>query len=139
MAQNLELLGYAYSHHLNDNKNEDLPISYDENGFIIINKTYMTIMFEDSERNRAIIFIHQKEKTDKYYQYSIQVNETAGVGYGGIGFSEDVKININDGLITNIVVDGVENGSLRDMYNDCFNIKPDMYMHIINKNYNSEN
>ena len=138
MAQNLELLGYAYSHHLNDNKMTDLPISYDENGFIIIDKTYMTIMFKDSDGNRATIFIHQNEKTDKYYQYSIQVNETAGVASGGIG-SGDVKININDGVITSIVVDGVENGCLRDMYNDCFNIKPDMYMHIINKNYNSEN
>ena len=127
----LELLGYPLDSDIGDN------ISYDENGFIILNNNglYSSLFFEDENQDKATMFIHLREKTDTYYNYSIQVNETAGVAYGGVGYGEDVKIYYVNGIISRITVNGVENGNLHDQYDDCFNIKPDMYMHIINKNY----
>ena len=127
----LELLGYPL---IVDDEN---VITYDENGFIILNNNglYSSLFFEDEPGNSATLFLHLIEKTDTYYNYSIQVNETAGVAYGGVGYSEDVKIYYVNGIISRITVNGVENGNLHDQYDDCFNIKPDMYMHIINKYY----
>ena len=124
-----ELLGYPF----NDNFNNSV-ISYDENGFI--SNKYIALNFKDENGDNASIFIHLIEKNDEYYLYHIQITEYADVGFGGVGHSDDIKIYYNQGIIDNIVVDGVVDGPLRDKYNDSFNITPNMYVHIINKNHN---
>ena len=126
MALEFELLGYQFSNTFNN-----ATISRDKNGFL--SNTYIGLRFAN-ETGIATMFVSLNEKTDDYYIYSVQINERAGDygTFGGVGYGV-VKFYHVNGIICGIVVDDVEQGALRDMYNDCFNITPDMYVHIINQ------
>jgi hypothetical protein len=120
----LELLGYPFITTFND-----VEISRDKNGFL--SNTHIGMLFEKETGANTKIFVGLREKTDDYYVYTVQITED-DEGFGGVGCGV-VKVFYAGSIICGIVVDGVEQGALRDMYNDGFNITPDMYIHIINE------
>jgi hypothetical protein len=120
----LELLGYMFSYTIND-----AVISYDEDGFL--SNDHIGMLFENETGANAKIYVGLREKKDNCRIYSVLITEDDG-GFGGVAGGV-LKVFSAGSIICGIVVDGVEQGALCDMYNDSFNITPDMYIHIINQ------
>jgi hypothetical protein len=127
----MELLGYL---------NYETPVTYDENYFINSTDIYFSYDEDKSLLNisnggdGSRIHIQLKEKTTSRYIFSITIIETANY-YQNVA-SGNVEIYYNQDGIEKILVNGVEGGYLEDKYQDCFNISPDRYLHIL---YNRQN
>jgi hypothetical protein len=120
----LELLGYPFSYTI-----KDAVISYDEDGFL--SNDHIGMLFENETGANAKIYVGLCEKKDNCRIYSVLITEDDG-GFGGVAGGV-LKVFSTGNIIFEIVVDGVVQGALCDMYNDSFNITPDMYIHIINQ------
>jgi len=116
-------------------------LEYDENGFLVCpinneNDTHISIYFQDGNRfhhngSYSGFFAELISKTDTEYIYSISVFESIPNGdFLALG---TVKIMYDSNKITNIYVNDVLNGLLHDRYNDCFDIAPSDYIHLLKK------
>jgi hypothetical protein len=144
----IEILGLNNKYH---------TFNYDENGFLMASENvYNDTMIEfntfiDDEGNEKnaddTLFFSYKlvRKSDNKYIYDITIieetlnNDNHAYGMVEIYYSKKNSHPNNSEderqSIDKIIVNNVENGFLRDKYNDCFNIKPDDYMSIIYSNY----
>ncbi len=120
----VQLLGYLY------NEKDEGPILYDENRFIIPNKMnrYFFGNYGSSYSSLAIELI---SKTDSKYMYDITIVE--GTQTSTFVASGKVEIYFTHNQIEKIIVNGVDDGSLNDKYNDCFTIYPHKYINILRK------
>ncbi len=127
--------------------NYEIHTSYDENNFLKIENpdVYSRIIFKNNitgdesidsslVNDYVLLSVNLNKKTDSYYSYHIYIVECwsthENVARG------DVEIYYNQSGIEKILVNGVENACLEDKYQDCFNISPDRYLHIL---YNRQN
>jgi hypothetical protein len=127
----MELLGYL---------NYETPVTYDENYFINSTDIYFSYDEDKSLLNTSNggdgsrIHITLKEKTTSRYIFSITIIETVNY-YQNVAFG-NVEIYYNQDGIEKILVNGIEDGYLEDKYDDCFDISPESYLHIL---YNRQN
>ena len=131
-----ELLGVINNRH---------NFNYDKNGFLIqSDNIHNDSMIEfnvyyDEENNEQksddtmfFNFRHVK-KTDNVYVYDISViEETPTSDFIAYGI---VEIYYDNKGITKIIVNNVENGCLKDKYDDCFDIQPHHYINLICSKY----
>ncbi len=135
----MELLGYYnYSDKLN----------YDENRFLMnFDKLHENVVYFNEEKNilgeksnkiqnsiEQSIFNFKLESKDKEkYVYSITIIEE-GTTFDFVALGKvEIYYQIRDSKIKlkQILVNGVINGPLHDRYNDCFNIRPEDYLHLL--------
>jgi hypothetical protein len=118
------LLGY-----LNNTNN----FKYDEYGFLIPEDNII-FFGDDFEKGLASFYCILKEKTDNKYVYYISITEEMGrfhfVSKGNVEIYYNITENSNSS-INNIIVNGIENGILKDKYGDNFNITPNIYVHLL--------
>ena len=129
----LTLLGYQYNYEI------EPEFIYDNNGFIIPNNSdnMNQYFFGDYGSNYSSINIVLVSKSDNKYIYDIEIIER--IPSGTFIASGTVEIDYNNqyqeiNKIEKIIVNGVEDGLLNDIYNDCFDIYPYKYIHILHKN-----
>ncbi len=122
-------------------ENKTVKLEYDDNGFLIgqINSgNNINIYFQDGNHFRqdgsySAFFAKLITKTDTEYIYSIRVAESIPNGdFLALG---TVKIiyDSNNKKISKIYVNDIEDGMLHDKYNDCFDIYPSSYIHLLKK------
>ncbi len=134
----MELLGYV---------NNDIKPGYDENNFLKIENpdVYSQIIFKNDmigeefvdsslADDYLLLSVNLNKKTELYYSFHIYIVECWGT-HENVAFG-DVEIYYNQDGIEKILVNGVEGGCLKDKYQDCFNISPESYLHIL---YNRQN
>lgn len=112
-------------------KNDDIHLDYDDNGFLFLEKS-KSIYFKPnfSKIDSLISFnIDYIFKNDMYYKYNISVIQECT--YGNSVAHGEVEIYYNESGLQNIIVNGKPFGDLTDRYNDCFEISPDSYIHLI--------
>jgi hypothetical protein len=131
-----ELLGLINNQH---------KFNYDENGFLMqsdnihndsmieFNVYYDEKCIEQKSSDIHFFNFRQVKKSDNVYVYDISViEETQKSDFLAFGI---VEIHYDGVDITKIIVNNVENGCLKDKYDDCFNIKPFCYMNLIYSKY----
>ncbi len=102
---------------------------YDSNGFL----TGSQLVFFDSE-NFVVLFSYTLlDNNNDYYAYNINIKEEWNRG-SSIAYGK-VELFLKNNKIDKVIVNNVENGMLFDKYNNCFNISPREYLHLIYKNY----
>ena len=120
-------------------ENHSDTLEYDENGFLvgpISNDTEIHIYFQDGnhykeDRSYSAFFAKLISKNKNEYIYSIRIAESIPNGdFLALG---TVKIMYNYNKITSVYVNDVLNGMLEDRYNDCFDIYPFRYIHLLKK------
>ena len=117
----MEFMGY---------KNDQDTLVYDSNGFLDIDLTkiiFFTSPYNDN--NIRSIAIALLQKTDEYYEYHLNVVSESN--YGNSVANGDVKIYYDESGITSILVNDEENAYLHDRYDDCFDISPEAYRHLL--------
>lgn len=132
-------------HLLLDSFNKNHIFNYDENGFLMqsdnknkdslieFNLYYDEEGIEKISSSSIFLSFQHIKKIDNVYSYNISIiEETPTADFHAFGI---VEIHYNDGNINKIIVNHKENGYLHDKYNDCFDIKPDHYMHLIYSKY----
>ena len=115
--------------------------TYDENNFLKIEqdkdmrfefRTYIedkNSLDSPLQNDYVRLFIMLKCKTETYYEFQIGICEYSG--YYINTASGNVKIYYDQNGINKVLVNDVENGILEDRYNDCFDITPQRYLHIL--------
>ena len=128
----LDLLNY---------ENKTVELEYDDNGFLIsqINsEDGINIYFQEGEHfyqdgSYSVFYAKLITKTDTEYIYSIQITESIPTGdFVALG---TVKIiyDSNNKKISKIYVNDIEDGMLHDKYDDCFDVYPSTYIHLLKK------
>ena len=120
--------------------NKTDKIDYDSNGFAIIPSNPKEFQFTfyptnqkdtDYVKEEYIIFVSLMNKCESYYTYYLRIILESNVGYlGGVAIGE-VKIYFDRNGISKVFVNDIENGNLIDRYDDCFDISPDEYLHLL--------
>jgi hypothetical protein len=105
-------------------------LNYDSNGFL----TGSQQVFFNDTHSLVSFYYSLLENNDNYYKYNITIQEewsyASSVAYG------TVEIFVDNNKINKVIVNDIENGTLKDKYNDCFDINPNKYLHLI---YNNKN
>ena len=77
-------------------------------------------------------------KDNTKYVYDISIIEEGTdfdfLSYGKVEIYYTYIDTYNVIKISKIIVNGVPNGILKDKYDDCFDIRPYKYIHILHKN-----
>lgn len=129
----MEILGYY---------NFEIQPSYDENHFLDIkdDNQYSRVICKNEIESKELLdsslkddylllSIHLNKKTESYYSFHIYIVECWG-RHENVALG-DVDIYYNQDSIEKILVNGIKDACLEDRYNDCFNISPDRYLHIL--------
>ena len=129
-----------------DYENFEIKPTYDEKGFLdmsadplkyygVIFKNYIetkSLLNSPIEYDYLVLHLLLKTRKDQYYSFNIRITENWGVNQN-VAYG-DVEIYYDKDGIQKILVNGVENGYLRDLYKDNFDISPEEYIHILYKN-----
>ena len=129
----MEILGYY---------NFEIQPSYDENHFLDIkdDNQYSRVICKNEIESKELLdsslkddylllSIHLNKKTESYYSFHIYIVECWG-RHENVALG-DVDIYYNQDSIEKILVNGIKDACLEYRYNDCFNISPDRYLHIL--------
>lgn len=134
----MELIGYY---------NYEDKFEYDDNGFLIPPIDNSFIIFDsiqkgseyiksDNYPEQALLKVYLELKDDIKYVYNISIIEE-GTDFDFLSYGKvEIHYNyINDDISTikKIIVNGISNGILKDKYDDCFDIRPSKYIHILHK------
>jgi hypothetical protein len=135
----MELLGYYnYSDKLNYDENRFLKNFEEIHENVVYFNEEKLVLGEKSNKNtnsieQSIFNFKLESKDAEKYVYSITIIEEGSTfDFMALGKVE-IYYQIRDSKIKlkQILVNGVINGPLHDKYNDCFNIRPEDYLHLL--------
>lgn len=124
-----------------DYENKTVELEYDENGFLInqINsEDGIYIYFQEGEHfyqdgSYSVFYANLIRKINNEYIYSIQITESIPMANFVATGTVKIIYDSNNKQISKIYVNDIEGGMLHDKYNDCFDIYPSSYIHLLKK------
>jgi hypothetical protein len=110
--------------------NNTIKLEYDINGFLILDKTeYIEFQSPYHQNETYSMSISCLQKNETHYTYDLSIIKESNYG-NSVAFGK-VKIYYDESGITSILVNDEENAYLHDRYDDCFDISPEAYRHLL--------